>query len=94
MSGEHIFALYFKDNCSMYVYVCTCYINLTFKNYQGIFLISLFRECSLNIDSQQVSCSTNTNKKVAKKEAATIALEKLQKRCYTVKVKKNKHIFI
>lgn len=46
-------------------------------------------ECSLNIDSQQLSCSINTNKKEARKEAATIALEKLQKRCYTVKVKQD-----
>lgn len=46
-----------------------------------------FRECSLNIDSQQLSCSINPSKKVARKEAATVALEKLQKHCYTVKVK-------
>lgn len=61
---------------------------LKVKNYQRIYLVlSLFRECSVNIDSQQLSCSINTNKKVARKEAATLALEKLQKRCYTVKVK-------
>ncbi|XP_024875664.1 partner of xrn-2 protein 1 [Temnothorax curvispinosus] len=47
-------------------------------------------ECSLNIaKSQQLGCSINSNKKVAKKEAATIALEKLQKHCYTVKVKQD-----
>ncbi|XP_012532235.1 NF-kappa-B-repressing factor [Monomorium pharaonis] len=43
-------------------------------------------ECSLSL-SEKLSCSINTNKKVAKKEAAIIALEKLQKYCYTIKVK-------
>jgi len=49
-------------------------------------ILYLFRECSIEIDSEKLSCSTNINKKIARKEAATIALEKLQKRCYTVKV--------
>ncbi|XP_018307558.1 NF-kappa-B-repressing factor isoform X1 [Mycetomoellerius zeteki] len=44
-------------------------------------------ECSINFDSQKLSYSTDINKKVARQKAATIALEKLQKHCYTVKVK-------
>jgi len=50
-------------------------------------ILYLFRECSIDIDSEKLSCSTSINKKVARKEAVIIALEKLQKRCYTVKVK-------
>ncbi|XP_011876902.1 PREDICTED: NF-kappa-B-repressing factor [Vollenhovia emeryi] len=46
-------------------------------------------ECYLDIGSHRLGCSTNFNKKEARKEAATIALEKLQKRCYTVKVKED-----
>jgi len=46
-------------------------------------------ECSLYIDSQKLGGSTNINKKIARKEAATIALDKLQKHCYTVKVKQD-----
>ncbi|XP_018395982.1 PREDICTED: NF-kappa-B-repressing factor [Cyphomyrmex costatus] len=46
-------------------------------------------ECSLNFDLQKLSCSTDTNKKVARQKAAAVALEKLQKHCYTVKVKKD-----
>ncbi|KAG5327194.1 NKRF factor, partial [Pseudoatta argentina] len=44
-------------------------------------------ECSIIFDSQKLSCSTDINKKVARQKAAIIALEKLQKHCYTVKVK-------
>ncbi|XP_011169060.1 NF-kappa-B-repressing factor [Solenopsis invicta] len=45
-------------------------------------------ECSLNlVNSQVLSFSINSNKKVARKEAAIKALKKLQKCCYTVKVK-------
>lgn len=64
------------------------YINLIFQKLSKDISYYFFRECSLNIDSHQLSCSINTNKKVARKEAATVALEKLQKRCYTVKVRK------
>lgn len=58
------------------------------KIVMGYFSLYLFRECNVYIDSQKLSCSTNINKKVARKEAATIALDKLQKYCYTIKVKK------
>ncbi|XP_018355053.1 PREDICTED: uncharacterized protein LOC108756014 isoform X2 [Trachymyrmex septentrionalis] len=44
-------------------------------------------ECSIIFDSEKLSCSTDINKKVARQKAAIIALEKLQKHCYTVKVK-------
>lgn len=58
------------------------------KNCHELFLIiSLFRECFFNLDSQKVCCTTNSYKKQARKEAAIIALEKLRKCCYTVKVK-------
>lgn len=89
----------------IYIYVCVhvhvCYINSIFINIivfvdtaakiimEYFSLSTLFRECSINFDSQKLSYSTDINKKVARQKAATIALEKLQKHCYTVKVKKN-----
>lgn len=46
-------------------------------------------ECSIYINSKKVACCTNSNKKIAKNEAATTALDELRKHCYTIKVKQN-----
>ncbi|KAL6436505.1 hypothetical protein ACFW04_004766 [Cataglyphis niger] len=46
-------------------------------------------KCSVYINSKKVACCTNSNKKIAKNEAATTALDELRKHCYTIKVKQN-----
>ncbi|XP_011640970.1 uncharacterized protein LOC105429584 [Pogonomyrmex barbatus] len=46
-------------------------------------------ECSFYIDSQKLGCSISLTKKIAKKLAAVDVLQKLQKHCYTVKVKQD-----
>lgn len=46
-----------------------------------------FRECSIYINLKKVASCTNSNKKIAKNEAAIAALNELRKHCYTVKVK-------
>ncbi|XP_011692577.1 PREDICTED: uncharacterized protein LOC105452820 isoform X3 [Wasmannia auropunctata] len=44
-------------------------------------------KCSVNVNSHELSCGINFSKKIARGIAATTALEKLRKYCYTVKVK-------
>lgn len=47
-------------------------------------------ECSIYINPpKKIASRTNSNKKIAKNEAAAAALEELRKYCYTIKVKQN-----
>ncbi|KAH0952250.1 hypothetical protein HN011_003788 [Eciton burchellii] len=46
-------------------------------------------ECIIYLNTKKLTCRTSFNKKSAKNEAASNALNKLRKCCYTIKVKEN-----
>lgn len=57
------------------------------------FITFYFSDCTVYINSRRVACASGGNQKIAKKEAAAIALEHLRKYYYTIKVKSRKYEF-
>lgn len=58
------------------------------KSYRGclFLIIFLFSECTIYINSKDIAHAACESQKMSKREAATVALDKLRKRCYTIKV--------
>ncbi|EFN80210.1 NF-kappa-B-repressing factor [Harpegnathos saltator] len=46
-------------------------------------------DCTIYIDSKRVACASGSSQKIAKKEAAAVALDKLRKYYYTIKKAKS-----